>query len=130
MRNTEFELHFVRMGLQALPADVSCDATFAPGSHDDTFASGPRAEVSAVESTMTGTLPRLVLATPDAARELTADETELIPVGVIGEGGMGRILLARQHSLGREVAVKVLKGNASTAGAAKGWILGVDAARH
>lgn len=33
--------------------------------------------------------------------------------GLLGEGGMGRVLLARQHSLDREVAVKTIRQGAS-----------------
>ncbi len=39
--------------------------------------------------------------------------TDLEVRGVIGEGGMGRVLLARQHSLSREVAVKTAKPDAN-----------------
>src|SRR5688572_19790238 len=35
-----------------------------------------------------------------------AVERDLEVVGTLGEGGMGRVLLARQHSLDREVAIK------------------------
>ena len=36
-------------------------------------------------------------------------------LGVLGEGGMGRVLLARQHSLDREVAIKTLHEDAHPA---------------
>ncbi len=38
---------------------------------------------------------------------------DLALVRTIGEGGMGRVHLARQHSLDRDVAVKTLKENAT-----------------
>jgi serine/threonine-protein kinase len=55
------------------------------------------------------TLPPVELgdATPSGA-----PTTELTVLGLLGEGGMGRVLLAHQRSLARDVAVKVLKNGA------------------
>jgi serine/threonine-protein kinase len=44
-------------------------------------------------------------------------DTEYVVGGVLGEGGMGRVLLVRQRSLGREVAVKVAREEAASASA-------------
>ncbi|MGE0792323.1 MAG: serine/threonine-protein kinase [Sandaracinaceae bacterium] len=79
-------------------------------------------------------LPRLsVRLEPVAEEELPAGEVPKAPsdlevIGLIGEGGMGRVLLARQHSLSRDVAVKtsvdVHSGLAAEAILAEGAITG------
>jgi Protein kinase domain len=51
------------------------------------------------------------LRTPPAAAGASGSDLEVR--GVIGEGGMGRVLLARQHSLARDVAVKTVKHDAT-----------------
>jgi len=56
-------------------------------------------------------------ALPSAARWPVAKGPDLEIVGVIGQGGMGRVLAARQRSLRREVALKTLRPDAASSGA-------------
>ncbi len=50
---------------------------------------------------------------PDAVAQGDRVGADFEVTGVLGEGGMGRVLLARQRSLQRDVALKVLKGATS-----------------
>jgi len=62
------------------------------------------AELDAVRASSRTSLPR-----PDAPETDTGDY-EIFEDQVIGEGGMGTLYRGRQHSLGRPVAVKVIRG--------------------
>jgi serine/threonine-protein kinase len=61
------------------------------------------------------TLPELPLLVVDRLDEGVppsgATDADFEVTGVLGEGGMGKVLLARQRSLRREVAIKVVKGD-------------------
>ncbi len=63
----------------------------------------PSDEAAAADS-----LPRIAL-DGDLAAGSTSRDADLELVRVLGEGGRGRVMLARQRSIGREVAVKVAR---------------------
>jgi serine/threonine-protein kinase len=48
----------------------------------------------------------------DTGTDTGKHERDLEVVGLLGEGGMGRVFLARQHSLNREVAIKTVRHRA------------------
>ncbi len=52
-------------------------------------------------------LPRISLGGEIAGADAGASGADLELIGVLGAGGLGRVMLARQRSVGREVAVKV-----------------------
>ncbi len=98
-----------KLGLDSLPADA--------GAHEDLRATRSidwsAATVRAARETLPERtdLPRISGQPPKG--DDGAPASDLVVVGLLGEGGMGRVLLSRQQSLGRDVAVKVARADAS-----------------
>jgi eukaryotic-like serine/threonine-protein kinase len=77
-----------------------------------------RAPPTSLTATAEAPLPRITLAPRGGAEAVdAAASTDLVTRAILGEGGMGRVHLAEQRSLARDVAVKTLKPDAPSSAA-------------
>jgi eukaryotic-like serine/threonine-protein kinase len=88
------------------PAGLSADSTLS-----STRPSGPASRgLPRISVVLGGSLSdRIGLPVVDES----SDDRDIEVLSTLGEGGMGRVFLARQHSLDREVAIKTVRDTAS-----------------
>jgi serine/threonine-protein kinase len=108
-----------REAFETLWSTLHVDATQASGAMNATL----RADALALDRGVaaTGELPRISLrwppgGEPGAGATPAESGADIALRELLGEGGMGKIYLARQSSLGRDVAVKVVRDEAHSAG--------------
>jgi serine/threonine-protein kinase len=106
--------HWTTLGLQDTRA-IDLDETITHGTFVrtdralDTRSRAPLVSGTGVEIALSE-LPLISLSGPPSVPDSPAKvDADLDVTGVLGEGGMGRVMLARQRSLQRDVAVKIVK---------------------
>lgn len=103
------------------PETLAGSRTAAAGAHDQTAV----ASVAPSSRLTIATLPLIEVGeAPRASDEVPgpAIAGDILVTGLLGEGGMGRVLSARQRSLSRDVAVKTVRPEDVSAHAAEGIV--------
>lgn len=107
-----------RLKAAAGSGEIELGATIRPAATADTIAQVGTEDTLAGPAVMAPRkLPHITVDVPGSLTGMPSptDEADLQVRGLIGEGGMGRVFLARQHSLDRDVAVKTIRDSADGA---------------
>jgi serine/threonine-protein kinase len=118
--SAELDALWARGGLEGLPdaatlrATITARTLLADASATRAAATTLASVAGHLSPELAGTLPTLpsLDLVAGGAPSAERDRAEFTVAGVLGEGGMGRVLVARQRSLARDVAVKVRRPEA------------------